>query len=188
MKNHQIIGFSVLGVLILGLIFGFVSYNGLIRAEEQVNAQYAFVESKLQRRYDLIPNLVNAVKGYMSHEEGIFTEIADARSKIGSAQTTGEKFEAGSQLEGALSRLLMITENYPELKADTQVKALMDELAGTENRISVERDRYNEAVKSYNLALRKFPRNIIAKLFGFEPKAYFQSVEEAAVVPVVSFD
>lgn len=188
MKTNQIIMLSCLGVLVLGLIFGLTSYNGLVSAEEQVNAQYAMVESKLQRRYDLIPNLVNSVKGYMKHEEAIFTEIAEARSKIGSAQTTNEKVEAGNQLEGALSRLLMVTENYPELKADTQVVALMDELSGTENRISVERDRYNEVVKTYNLSLRKFPKNIIANWFGFEPKAYFQSVEGAAQAPTVNFD
>lgn len=175
----------IIGVAIAS-IFG--SYNSLVALDESVNTQWANVESKLQRRFDLIPNLVESVKGAMAQEKEVFTAIADARSKMAGAQSTSEKVEASNQLEGALGRLLVVVENYPELKSNQNVTALMDELAGTENRISVERDRYNEVVKSYNSAIRKFPKNIMAGMFGFEKRPYFQATEGADQAPQVKFD
>lgn len=190
MKNKlvlSIIGGIVGIVAIAGVCIG-GTYNSLLTAEENVNGQFANVDTVLQRRYDLIPNLVNTVKGYMNHEEEIFTEIANARAKLSGATSIDDKVEASNEMEGALSRLLVVVENYPTLKANENVTALMDELAGTENRISVERSRYNELVKKYNTKIRKFPKNIIANMFDFEQKSYFEATEEASNAPVVNFD
>jgi LemA protein len=145
------------------------------------------VETQYQRRYDLIPNLVNSVKGYMTQEQTIFTQIAEARSKYAGAQTTDEKATASGEVESALGRLLVIMENYPELKSVTVVTQLMDELAGTENRISVERKRYNDLVLDYNTTIKKFPTNIMASLFNFDTREYFKSVSGASQVPTVDF-
>ena len=176
--------------MIILLIAGYFisSYNGIVAAEEDVDAQFAKVETQLQRRFDLIPNLVSATQGYMQHEKDVFTAIADARSKLAGATTVNDKVEASNELEGALSRLLMVVENYPELKADKQFTALMDELAGTENRIAVSRKDYNDAVKSYNQMIKSFPKNIVAGMFGFEKKAYFEISESEKEVPNVSFE
>jgi len=146
------------------------------------------VETKLQRRYDLIPNLVESVKGAMEQEQEVFGAIADARARIGSAQTTEEQVTASNEMESALSRLLVIVENYPELKSNEQVTALMDELAGTENRISVERDRYNEAVQQYNNKVKRFPGSLMAGLFGFDEKSYFEAVSGAETAPSVDLN
>lgn len=162
-----------------------VNYNSLVSKEQAVETQYSVVESKLQRRFDLIPNLVNAVKGSMAQEEKIFTAIADSRAKLAGANTVDEKIAASSELESSLSRLLMVVENYPELKSNENVKSLMDELAGTENRVSVERDRLQEVIKKYNNSVKKFPSNIFANMFGFEEKPYFQATEGANSAPVV---
>ncbi|MGB4439955.1 MAG: LemA family protein [Sedimentibacter sp.] len=175
----------VIGILVVS-VFG--SYNSLVALDESVNSQWANVESKLQRRFDLIPNLVESVKGAMAQEQEVFTAIADARAKMAGAQGTTEKVEASNELEGALGRLLVVVENYPELKSNENVTALMDELAGTENRISTERDRYNEVVNSYNSAIRKFPKNILAGMFGFEQRPYFEATDGADVAPEVNFD
>nr|WP_300093388.1 LemA family protein [Sedimentibacter sp.] len=175
----------IIGVLAAS-VFG--SYNSLVALDERVNTQWANVESKLQRRFDLIPNLVESVKGAMAQEKEIFTAISDARARMAGAKTTAEEVEASSALEGALGRLLVVVENYPELKSNENVRGLMDELAGTENRISTERDRYNEAVKDYNSAIRKFPKNILAGMFGFEQRPYFESTEGAENAPEVKFD
>lgn len=187
MKKGLIVLIAV--IVIIGIfaasIFG--SYNSLVSLDEGVSTQWANVESKLQRRFDLIPNLVESVKGAMSQEKEIFTTIADARAKLAGAGTTDERVQASGELEGALSRLLVVMENYPELKSNENVKALMDELSGTENRISVERDRYNEVVRSYNSAIRSFPKNIMAGMFGFEKKPYFEAAPGAETVPEVKF-
>lgn len=193
MKNSGVSVVLVLVVIILVVVgimfaFSFGSYNSLVSLDEGVNTQWANVESKLQRRFDLIPNLVESVKGAMSQEKEVFTAIADARAKMAGAKTTTEKVEASNQLEGALGRLLVVTENYPELKSNQNVTALMDELAGTENRISVERDRYNEVVKKYNSTIRRFPSNIFAGMFGFEKRPYFEATEGAENAPKVDFD
>lgn len=175
----------IIGVMVV-ITFG--SYNSLVALDEDVNTQWANVESKLQRRFDLIPNLVESVKGEMAQEKEIFTAIADARARMAGAKSVSEKVDASNQLEGALGRLLVVTENYPVLKSNENVTALMDELAGTENRISVERDRYNEVVKEYNSAIRSFPKNIMAGMFGFEKRPYFEATQGADTVPEVKFD
>ena len=175
----------IIGILAAS-VFG--SYNSLVALDEKVNTQWANVESKLQRRFDLIPNLVESVKGAMAQEKEIFTAIADARSRMAGAQTTTERVEASNELEGALGRLLVVVENYPELRSNENVRGLMDELAGTENRISTERDRYNEAVNQYNSSIRKFPRNILAGMFGFEKRPYFEATEGVETAPQVNFD
>ena len=133
------------------------TYNGLVKQNELIDGQWAQVENQLQRRHDLIPNLVSTVKGYAKHEEDVFTAIADARAKLNQASTVEERVEARNEVESALARLLVIVENYPELKADTQFNKLMDELSGAENRISVERLRFNEQVKAYNTKVKQFP-------------------------------
>lgn len=174
-------------VAVLGIMFMSIAgvYNSMVTMSENVDAQWAVVESKLQRRYDLIPNLVNSVKGIMTQEKEVFKNIADARAKLAGARTTPEEVTASNELEGALSRLLVVMENYPELRSVESVNNLMDELAGTENRISVERDRYNVAVREYNSSIKRFPRNMIAGSFGFEPKLYFEATEGAETAPKV---
>lgn len=188
MKNWMkiVIGI-VIAVVILVVPFA-SSYNGLVSAESEVDAQWAKVESKLQRRYDLIPNLVNSVKGSMTQEKEVFGKIADARSKLSNASTTDDKVQANNELDSAVSRLLVVVENYPDLKSDKNVQALMDELAGTENRISTERDRYNDTVKTYNNKVKRFPGSIVAKMSGFDSKTYFKAVEGAQNAPSVNFD
>lgn len=188
MKKVAIVLIVILAVIGIFVFSLFGSYNSLVALDESVNTQWANVESKLQRRYDLIPNLVESVKGAMAQEKEVFTAIADARARLAGAGTTTEKVEASNELEGALSRLLVVVENYPELKSNQNVTALMDELAGTENRISTERDRYNEIVRKYNESVRKFPKNILAGMFGFEQRPYFEATAGADVAPKVNFD
>ncbi len=182
---------GLIGVFIAVLLLGvplISSYNGLVTEESNVDVQWANVETKLQRRYDLIPNLVESVKGAMEQEQEVFGAIADAGARIGSAQTTEEQVAASNEMESALSRLLVIVENYPELKSNEQVTALMDELAGTENRISVERDRYNESVQQYNNKVKRFPGSLMAGLFGFDEKSYFEAVSGAETAPSVDLN
>jgi len=171
-KGLKIVLIIIAVVVILGIVL--VSpYNKLVVLDEEVNTAWAQVENQLQRRYDLIPNLVETVKGYASHEKEVFTEVTKARASVGGAQTINEKIAANNQLTGALSRLLLVVERYPELKADQRFKDLQIELAGTENRIAVERGRYNKVVKQYNQLVRRFPMKLIAGLFGFEKRPYF---------------
>lgn len=187
MRKGTIVLLVVLA-LIAVFVFGiFGSYNSLVSLDENVNTQWANVESKLQRRYDLIPNLVESVKGAMAQEKEVFTAIADARAKLAGAGSVSDKVEASNELEGALSRLLVVVENYPELKSNQNVTALMDELAGTENRISTERDRYNEVAGKYNKARRSFPTNIMAGMFGFDERPYFEATPGAETAPEVKF-
>ncbi|HHU82695.1 MAG TPA: LemA family protein [Firmicutes bacterium] len=179
--------FIVLGIVFF-LVFGYVYYyNSFITLEEEINGKWAEIENNLQRRADLIPNLVATVKGYASHEEAIFTEIAQARSRLLGAQGVADKVQASAAMESALGRLLAIAEAYPELKADQRFAALQDELAGTENRLSVARLRYNEAVKAYNARIRRLPARIVAGMMGLEAKEYFQIEEAAREVPKVEF-
>jgi LemA protein len=163
------------------------SYNKFVSQEEAVKAQWAQVENQLQRRNDLIPNLVETVKGYAAHEEGVFKEIAESRSRLLAAKSPEETIQAANQQTSALGRLLAISENYPQLKANEQFNRLMDELSGTENRIAVERMRYNERIQEYNTARRQFPANLTAKLFGFKEYPLFQAPPEAREVPKVNF-
>ena len=164
------------------------SYNGFVDKEENVNNAYAQVENQLQRRLDLIPNLVNTVKGFAAHEEEILGNIADSRSKLAGAGSPQEQAEANDELSGALSRLLVVVENYPDLKADANFRQLMDELSGTENRLSVARQDYNTVVSDYNKKVKRMPGSIIASMFGFDEKEYFQSSEGAEEAPVVDFE
>lgn len=177
-----------LAVIVVCVLMMGGCYNGLVSRDEQVDAAWAQVETVLQRRYDLIPNLVNTVKGYANHEKEVFTDITKLRSQWGAAKTTGDKVAAANGIEGALSRLLLVAENYPQLKANQNFLALQDELAGTENRIATERRRFNQAVQSYNTAVRTFPRSIFAEIFGFERRdEYFEAAETASEAPQVEF-
>ncbi|OGS45285.1 MAG: LemA family protein [Elusimicrobia bacterium RIFOXYD2_FULL_34_15] len=186
-KGWIILGVIVLVVLIL--VGTYVSnYNRLVTFNESINGQWAQVENQLQRRNDLIPNLVKTVKGYMTHEKEVFTHIADARAKLAGAKTVDEKIKANQSLDTALSRLLVVVENYPNLKANENFIRLQDELAGTENRVAVERMRYNEVVLSYNILIKRFPSNLVAAMAGFGKKdVYFKAEEEAKSVPKVEF-
>lgn len=176
----------ILLLIVAGTVFG--SYNSMVKLNEDVQGMKAGIQTQLQRRGDLIPNLVETVKGYTNHEEAVFTQIADARSKLAGAGNMQELADADAQLQGALSRLLLVVENYPDLKSDTQYTALMDELAGTENRIAVARKDYNEAVQKYNATIRAFPKVIIASIFGFEKEAYFEASAVSQNPPTVSFE
>ena len=177
----------VLGALVLLGGCGVSQYNRLVGAHESVPEAWSQVENVLQRRYDLIPNLVNTVKGYAKHEQQLLTEVTRLRSQWGAAKSVEGKIAAANQLEGALSRLMVVMENYPQLKANENFVRLQDELAGTENRIAVERMRYNEAVQAYNTARRSFPANITAGIFGFKEAQLFSAPESAKVVPKVDF-
>ncbi len=175
----------VVGIIIAVSLIGM--YNGLVTKSQAIDAQWAQVETQYQRRFDLIPNLVNTVKGMMKQEQTVFDAIAQARTKYGGATTVDAKAQAAGEVETALGRLLAIVENYPELKSSQNVTALMDELAGTENRVSVERRRYNELVRDYNTQIKTFPTNMLAGMFGFTEKQYFQSVSGADQAPKVEF-
>ena len=181
----------VLGIILLFGIIVFSSikgtYNSLVTLDEGVKAAWAQMENQLQRRYDLIPNYVETVKGYAKHEKELFVKVTEARSKVGGAASIPDKIKANNQLSGALSRLMLVVERYPELKANQNFIRLQDELAGTENRIAVERRRYNETVKTLNIKVRSFPTNILAGMFGFEKAAFFEVPEAAKAVPKVEF-
>jgi LemA protein len=181
----------VVVVLLLGLMF-FGQYvgvrNSLVTKNEAVKAEWSQVDIVLQRRADLIPNLVETVKGFAKQEQTVFGDIAKARSSLLSAGTPQEKIAANGQLDGALGRLLMIVENYPQLKSNENFLRLQDELAGTENRIAVERKRYNDTLQDYNTYVQVFPNNIFAGWAGFKPNgAYFAATEESRQVPKVNF-
>jgi LemA protein len=163
------------------------SYNTFVQQEEAISGQWAQVENQLQRRNDLIPNLVESVRGYAAHEEGVFRVVAESRARLSGATTPEETIAAANAQTSALARLLAIVENYPQLKANEQFNRLTDELAGTENRIAVERMRYNERVQTYNTTRRRFPSNITAGIFGFKEHPYFNAPSEAEQVPRVDF-
>jgi LemA protein len=181
--------------LVLGAAIGLsgCSYNRFVGQEEAIKTQWAQVENQLQRRNDLIPNLVETVKGYAQQERDVFGQIADARSKLSGAQTaspgvpTEQKIQAANEQSAALARLLVVVENYPQLRSNESFNRLMDELSGTENRIAVERMRYNERVQEYNTARRRFPANITAGIFGFKEYPLFNAPPEAERVPRVDF-
>jgi len=181
-------------VLIVAIVVVFIfgswyvnTRNSLVQMEESVSAAWSEIDNQLQRRSDLIPNLVATVKGYASQEEQIFTQIAEARAKLAGANTVPETAAGYNQMQSALSRLLVVVENYPELKSNQNFIRLQDELAGTENRIAVARRRYNEAVRQFNTRIRTFPASIIAGQLGFGAKEYFQVEESAKQVPTVDF-
>lgn len=182
-KRPWVIGLAIVLVL---LVFGISSYNGFISRQAAVDTQWAQVETQYQRRFDLIPNLVESVKGLMNQEQEVFSALADARSRYAGASTPDQKAVAAAQTESALGRLLAVVESYPELRSSETVQTLMAQLEGTENRISVERARYNETVQTYNLGVQRFPSSILARLFGFEQRAFFDAAEGSENAPKVS--
>lgn len=178
----------LIAVIVIIAIMIVPRYNSLVNLDEEVNQKESQIDTQLQRRGDLIPNLVSTVQGYASHEEEIFTDIAEARSRLAGAEGVEETAEANNEMTGALSRLLAISENYPDLQASEQFTGLRDELAGAENRIAVARQDYNTAVQEYNRNTRTFPGNLIAGIFNFEDKPYFEADESAQDVPEVEFN
>jgi LemA protein len=177
----------ILALALLALPLSGCSYNTFVGQEEAINAQWAQVQNQLQRRNDLIPNLVETVKGYATHEESVYKDIADSRARLLAAKSPEETIQAANQQTTALGRLLAISENYPQLRANEQFNRLMDELSGTENRIAVERMRYNERVREYNTSTRQFPGNLTAKMFGFKEHPFFEAPAAAQQVPKVNF-
>ncbi|KZE36438.1 LemA family protein [Bhargavaea cecembensis] len=177
----------IVGILVVLAIILVPKYNSFVNLEEDVNQAYSQIENQLQRRMDLIPNLVETAKGYAAHEEEVFTDIADARSRLAGAGSPEQQANANEELTGALSRLLVIAENYPDLKANENFRQLMDELAGTENRLAVARMDYNEAATEFNRNVRRFPGNLVAGIFGFDQKEYFEASEAAKEAPKVDF-
>ncbi|WP_409275999.1 LemA family protein [Neobacillus sp. SCS-31] len=177
----------ILGIVVVLVIMLMSSYNGFVNAEENVDQSYAQIENQLQRRLDLIPNLVNTVKGYAAHEKETIEAISDARARLAGARSPEEEATANAELSGALSRLLVVVENYPNLKADAQFRQLMDELAGTENRIAVARKDYNDQVAVFNKRVKRFPGAIVASITGFDEKEYFRADPRAQEAPEVDF-
>lgn len=175
------------GAVALILLMGWGSYNSFVTQTNGVEGQWKQVEVQYQRRFDLIPNLVESVKGLMQQEQKIFSDIAKARAAYTGAGTTEDKVQAANQLETSLGRLIAIFENYPQIKSDQAVLKLMDELAGTENRISVERRRYNELIQNYNTSVSTLPGKLFASLFGFSVKTYFEASSGAENAPKVEF-
>ena len=192
-RNEKIMSKStivLIGIVVVLGLFGMTlmsSYNGLVAQQEQVNGKWSQIENMLQRRTDLIPNLVNTVKGFAAQEKSVIDSVTNARAKLAGAQGPAAKAQANGEMNSALSRLLVVVENYPQLKSDKTFIGLMDELSGTENRIAVARRDYNDAVQSYNTAVRTFPKSIIAGMFNFGQKEYFKAEEGAKQVPQVKF-
>jgi LemA protein len=186
-KTLLIVAVVVVLIVLVPLFYLKGTYNSLVTMDEGVKGAWAQVENQLQRRYDLIPNLVETVKGYAAHEREVFVQVTEARSKVAGAKSINDKIEANNSLSAALGRLLVVVERYPELKANTNFIRLQDELAGTENRIAVERRRYNETVKAYNIKIRRFPTNLIAGMFGFERATFFEVPKERQEAPKVKF-
>ncbi|WP_032122243.1 LemA family protein [Clostridium amazonitimonense] len=187
MKNSLKTILIILAVILVITIPLVGSYNGMVTLEQQVKTAESNIDTQLQRRSDLIPNVVETVKGYASQEKEIFTQVAESRAKLAGATTTEQKAEADKNLTTALGRLLVIAENYPQLKSDQAFRDLTVQLEGTENRISVARQNFNEAATQYNTSIKKFPKNIVAGVFGFKEKPYFKADEAAKEVPKVDF-
>src|SRR5262245_45303859 len=175
------------GLALMAVPLGGCSYNTFVSQEEGIKSQWAQVENQLQRRNDLIPNLVETVKGTAAQEQTVYKAIADSRAKLAGARTPEEKMAAANEQETALSRLLVVVENYPDLKSNESFNRLMDELAGTENRVAIERMRYNEKVQAYNTSRRQFPANVTAGIFGFKEYKFFEAPPEAKQAPKVAF-
>ena len=179
--------YAVIGIVAVLFLWSLSSYNGLVKSNIAVDTQWAQVENQYQRRLDLIPNLVSSVLGALKQEQAIFGQIALARQGYAGARTTDEKVAAANQVESSLGRLLMITENYPVLKSSEQFNGLIAELSGTENRVAVERGRFNESVSSYNMRTKTFPGNLFAGIFGFKERPLFKATTGAEVAPRVDF-
>lgn len=196
MKRGAIIGIIIAAVVAMGVFWTVGAYNGMVTLDEEISKSWADVEAQYQRRSDLIPNLVNTVKGYASHEKETLEGVVAARSKATQVTVDADNLtpeaiakynEAQGELGSALGRLLMIQENYPDLKANENFRDLQSQLEGTENRITVARNRFNDSVKGYNVKIRSFPSNIIASMFGFEKKTPFEAAAGAEIAPVVEF-
>ena len=187
-KKTLLIVLAVIVVLAIALYSFFAgNYNKFVKMDVGIKAAWSQVENQLQRRYDLIPNLVETVKGYAKQEHDVLVEVTNARAKVGGAGTVPDKIVANNELSGALSRLMVVVERYPDLKSNQNFMKLQDELAGTENRIAVERMRYNESVKVYNEAIRSFPANFLAGMYGFKEAAFFEAPKDAKAAPKVKF-
>jgi LemA protein len=187
-KKTLIIVLAVIVFLVIAAYSFFAgNYNKFVQLDTTVKSSWAQVENQLQRRYDLIPNLVETVKGYAKQEKDVLVEVTNARAKVGGAGNVPDKITANNQLSGALSRLMVVVEKYPDLKSNQNFMALQDELAGTENRIAVERMRYNEAVQIYNQTIKSFPSNLLAGMYGFKDAAFFEAPKEAKGAPKVKF-
>ncbi len=184
--KHKVL--IILGIIVLFVLFWLGgTYNSMVRERESVDSAWAQVDNQLQRRFDLIPNLTATVKGLTAQEQQVFGDIAEARTRYAGAATTNDKAAAANQFESALGRLLVITENYPALQSSAAFRDMMVSLEGTENRIAVERQKYNNTVQSYNTNIKMFPRSLIASLFGFDASTYFQIEEDARTAPQVDF-
>lgn len=181
-RTHWII----VAVVALIIIWGFSSYNGFVSLNEQINGQWAQVESQYQRRLDLIPNLVSSVQGVMKQEQKVFGDLAEARTRYAGATSVNDKAAAATGVESSLARLLVVMENYPQLKSSEAVQTLMSQLEGTENRVSVERQRFNDAVRVYDTKVKTVPSAFIANLFGFQARNYFEAAQGAEVAPKVN--
>lgn len=187
MKKSNIGIISIIAVVITVALVMISGYNGMVSKEEKVDSSLSNLDVMLQRRADLIPNLINTVKGYTNHETKIIEEITQARSKLVNANNLEEKSNANNELTKSLNALMVVVENYPDLKSSENFRQLSDELAGTENRIAVARKDYNDSVNSFNSSIKKFPNNILAGIYGFEKATYFKADEAAGEVPSVNF-
>ncbi len=187
-KGLLIAAIAIVAILLIGGVTIGSTYNSILTKSEEVDGKFADIDTQLQRRADLIPNLVNTVKGYAKQEQDVINSVTEARSKLAGATSIEDKASANTELSNALNRLLVVVENYPDLKSSQNYIQLSDELAGTENRIRNARSDYNKAVKEYNLSIKKFPANIIAGMFNFESKPYFEASEGSQKVPEVNFD
>ena len=188
MKKSSIVVLVLIAIIIIVIAMFVSSYNGIIAKSEEVDNKFATIDTQLQRRGDLIPNLVNTVKGYAKQEQDVINSVTEARTKLAGATTVSDKAKADEELTSALNRLMVVVENYPDLKSSQNFIQLSDELAGTENRIATARRDYNEAVKEYNLKIKRFPTNIIAGMFGYSKRDYFEASEQSKEVPNVNFD
>ncbi|MBC8313290.1 MAG: LemA family protein [Candidatus Cloacimonetes bacterium] len=184
MKKGWII---IIVILVTIVLMGISKYNAFVSMQVEIDNAWAEIDNQLKRRYDLIPNYVETVKGYAKHEKEVFTEVTKARASVGKAESRGESIQANNQLTSALSRLLLVVERYPDLKANTNFIRLQDELAGTENRIAVARMRYNKSVKNYNQKIVIFPNNILAGMFGFSKEVFYKIQDIEKETPKVDF-
>lgn len=178
---------TIIGIVVVLVLYSWSLYNGLVKANENITGQWAQVEIQYQRRFDLIPNLVNSVKGIMKQEKQVFGDLADARTRYAGAANIDDKVKAANDVESSLGRLLVILENYPQLRSSETVLTLMAQLEGTENRISVERSRFNDMVRIFNTKIKRFPAKVLASLYGFNEKSYFELQPGADKVPGVNF-
>ena len=188
MKKSSIGTIAIIAIIVIIAIMAIAGYNGMVSKKEAVDSALSDLDVMLQRRADLIPNLVSTVKGYTNHENEVIDKITEARAKLTSANSVEEKSKANNELSSSLNALMVVVENYPDLKSSENFKQLSDELAGTENRIAVARKDYNNSVKTLNTTIKKFPNNIIARMFGFEKAEYFEADESSSEVPNVNFE